>query len=128
MEVRPGGREILDLNANLSVAPTDDCQLCPNVFSVRYLSDLLHIRRDNYGFTVAVRRVSSKTFWAVAMSVARVLHANSKGRRPIRSESAPITGSQNRLDAPTHSVTIRLSMLAKRRTEFPNVGVSAVIM
>jgi len=63
MEVRPGGREILDLNANLSVAPTDDCQLCPNVFSVRYLSDLLHIRRDNYGFTVAGRRVSSKTFW-----------------------------------------------------------------
>ena len=37
-------------------------------------------------------------------------------------------GSQNRFDAPTHSVTIRLSMLARCSTVLPNVGVYAVIM
>ena len=37
----------------------------------------------------------------------------SSGRRPTRSESAPMTGSQNRFEAPTHSVTIRLSMLGE---------------
>ena len=91
MEVRPGGREILDLNANLSVAPTDDCQLCPNVFSVRYLSDLLHIRRDNYGFTVAGRRVSSKTFWGVAKSVARSPHAAAKDNHNPGTARFPVT-------------------------------------
>src|SRR6516165_7471864 len=51
----------------------------------------------------------------------------SSGLRPIRSDAAPITGSQNRLDMPTHIVTIRLSMLLSLSTSRPNVGVSAVM-
>ncbi len=39
-----------------------------------------------------------------------------------------MTGSQNRLDAPTKSVTIRLSPLVSRSTALPKVGVYAVIM
>ena len=42
-----------------------------------------------------------------------VVQTKSKGRRPTLSDSAPITGSQKRFDAPTQRVTIRLSMLAR---------------
>ena len=51
------------------------------------------------------------------------VQAMSSGRRPTRSDSAPITGSQKRFDAPTQSVTIRLSPLPRWSTALPKVGV-----
>ena len=47
----------------------------------------------------------------------------SSGRRPTRSDSAPMTGSHSRLEAPTHRVTSMLSSLARCSTRLPNVGV-----
>ncbi len=45
----------------------------------------------------------------------------------MRSDSEPITGSQKRLEAPTHSVTIMLSNSDMCSTFRPKVGVYAVI-
>ncbi len=52
----------------------------------------------------------------------------SSGLRPTRSDKAPISGSQMKLDSPTHMVTIRLSTSSSLRTVLPKVGVYAVIM
>ena len=41
------------------------------------------------------------------------LTATSSGRRPILSETAPMIGSQKKLEAPTHSVIIMLSFVAR---------------
>jgi hypothetical protein len=47
----------------------------------------------------------------------------SKGRLPILSDKAPITGIQKKFEAPTHSVTARLLLEAKCSTVVPNIGV-----
>ncbi len=41
----------------------------------------------------------------------------------MRSDTEPITGSQKKLEAPTHSVTIRLSRFDRCSTLLPKVGV-----
>src|ERR1700737_2715886 len=58
---------------------------------------------------------------------ANTVQSTSSGRLPTRSERAPIIGSQNRFEAPTHNVTIKLSRLARWRALVPSVGVYAVI-
>ncbi len=50
-------------------------------------------------------------------------NAISRGLRPIRSDSAPITGSQNRFETATQKVTSRLSVSVSFRTLLPKVGV-----
>jgi hypothetical protein len=45
------------------------------------------------------------------------------GRRPTLSETAPITGNQNRFEMPTQRVTIRTSFSARCSALRPYVGV-----
>ena len=71
---------------------------------------------------------TSHSIAGYAVRIIKVVKATSKGLRPTLSENDPITGSQKRLEAPTQSVTIRLDLMDKCRTELPNVGVYAVIM
>ena len=49
------------------------------------------------------------------------------GRRPIRSDRAPMTGSQKKLEMPTQKVTARLSTAESFSTRMPKVGVYTVI-
>ena len=58
-----------------------------------------------------------------AVRNAKVEKAMRIGRRPIRSDYAPIMGSQMKFDIPTQIVTIRLSAAVSLRTVFPKVGV-----
>jgi hypothetical protein len=51
------------------------------------------------------------------------LKATRIGRRPIRSDHAPMTGSQKKLDSPTQKVTSRLSRVVSLSTLLPKVGV-----
>ena len=71
---------------------------------------------------------TSHTMAGYAVAIISSVQPTSSGRRPMRSEKAPITGSHIRLDAPTQSVTIRLSPVVRCSTALPNVGVYAVIM
>ena len=50
-------------------------------------------------------------------------NTSSKGRRPTRSDNAPITGSQMKLDRPTQNVTSRLAVSLSLSTLLPKVGV-----
>src|SRR5260363_57619 len=58
--------------------------------------------------------------------MARTVNASRSGRRPTRSDRAPITGSQNRFEAPTHRVTISESREESCKTCLPKVGVLGV--
>src|SRR5262249_25040278 len=55
-------------------------------------------------------------------------HATRIGRRPMRSDSAPESGSHKRFVRPTQRVTMKLSFGDIFRTCWPNVGVYAVIV
>ena len=55
--------------------------------------------------------------------MARAENTISTGLRPIRSDRAPTTGSQMKLDRPTQNVTIRLSADDRCSTVRPKVGV-----
>ena len=48
---------------------------------------------------------------------------NSTGLRPTRSETAPITGNQMKLDTPTAAVTANTGRAGRRSTWVPNAGV-----
>ena len=45
------------------------------------------------------------------------------GFRPMRSDSAPMTGSQNRFESAIANVTIRESVIESLSTLLPKVGV-----
>ena len=47
------------------------------------------------------------------------VNVSNTGRRPTRSETAPMTGSQKKLEMPTHNVTSRLSVSLSFRTFLP---------
>ena len=62
-----------------------------------------------------------------AIAAVSPAHTAMMGQRPMRSGSAPMTGSQMKFDRPTQSVTSRLSRVLSLSTLLPNVGVYTVI-
>ncbi|MNT56387.1 hypothetical protein D3C72_1936800 [compost metagenome] len=72
----------------------------------------------------------SKLGWATshdragyAVSTVSAEHTAMMGQRPMRSDSAPMTGSQMKFDRPMHKVTSRLSSVLSLSTFLPKVGV-----
>ena len=53
----------------------------------------------------------------------RIVKPSRIGRRPIRSDSAPIIGSQNRFEIATQNVTTSESVIESFSTLLPKVGV-----
>ncbi|MNY82980.1 hypothetical protein D3C86_2254110 [compost metagenome] len=57
------------------------------------------------------------------MRIARIVAANSRGLRPILSDTEPITGSQKKFDRPMHTVTSNVSRSDRCSSALPKVGV-----
>ena len=75
------------------------------------------MRRANEG------ALASHHMAGYAVASASIVHTSNIGRRPTRSDNAPIVGSSTKLSPPTQAVTIRVSTGARWSTRAPNVGV-----
>ena len=80
-----------------------------------------HVEKDRTGI-LAGHRSPGRHFRTYAVISASPVQVSSTGRLPMRSDTAPMTGSSTRFDAPTHSVTVSALAAARCRTELPKVG------